>query len=834
MHSLVNNLYSKDTRFLYELIQNAEDNSYAVAGNQKQNPFLAFRIYPDKIIIDSNEDGFLQENVEAICSVAESTKANSEGYIGEKGIGFKSVFKIASKVHVQSGPFSFTFEYTRESDGDGLGMVTPFDEDPEELPKGVRTRMTLTLQDGIDYERLVTEFHSIPDTLLLFLPKLQIFKIEFHSMNEPSYTEEYSKREIQRSGLRMTVLTKSRCAKAEKKTAEKMFYTTRSDLHNLPLDEARVDKKGNSIDRAAVILAFPVDKDDLPVLEQQHTFAFLPLRRVGFNFLIQSDFVTQANREDVVNTPRNKAVLSGVADAFRDAMVLLCKHPTLRYQWMRYLPDDSIVDEFWKGLWLLVRAKLRDTPLLEPWSGKGLYKPANLERLADCMCDKVGNPLLPDLQVEVYLSRKYTEKDFEHLKRLGTTQLTLSSLLKRLEADLYPNAFGSIGRWRTIDYDPDWRTRLCRLLLKSSTAQTSLRTLALVPLPGGGWISANSRTNIYFPHTEGVLIPTDLGLNLVHAAVTKNDAWRELMSTLGVVKCASITVVDAIYKRHSAGPSLERFTLANAAAHIRYLYWFLPSDTVTLKPQIKLCNSELQFNPINTRIYFPSVRNSYSPAELFKKNESLPSIQINYLHAEYLSAVDPAVTRNGQSFLLWLEEVVGVRWYPDLGNATCKGLSAEFQYIIRYRSDKVLGILKRFWSQFKNQLTPEVQGELAASTVTLKNKGKGRLQESYAPFPKLERRIAELQVAPAFPFISTSEPLLDEELSQWAFLQTLTAGVEDDATFYLRALQSFVDINPRLETASIGNELSQIYYNLQSKCAQTQDTVRSGFHVLVP
>lgn len=52
-----------------------------------------------------------QSNVRAICSTGESTKTNTSGYIGEKGIGFKSVFKAASKVHIQSGPFSFFFEH---------------------------------------------------------------------------------------------------------------------------------------------------------------------------------------------------------------------------------------------------------------------------------------------------------------------------------------------------------------------------------------------------------------------------------------------------------------------------------------------------------------------------------------------------------------------------------------------------------------------------------------------------------------------------------------------------------------------------------------------------
>ncbi len=62
---------------MYELIQNAEDNSYSTATADGEEPFLAFKLYPDKMIIDSNEDGFSKANISAICSVGRSTKKHS-------------------------------------------------------------------------------------------------------------------------------------------------------------------------------------------------------------------------------------------------------------------------------------------------------------------------------------------------------------------------------------------------------------------------------------------------------------------------------------------------------------------------------------------------------------------------------------------------------------------------------------------------------------------------------------------------------------------------------------------------------------------------------------
>ena len=171
-------LYSKDTRFVYELIQNAEDNTYTktiVSGSQ---PLLDFTLSPKQITVDSNEDGFNEENVRAICKLGGSTKTATSGFIGEKGIGFKSVFKIASKVRVQSGPFCFAFEHG--DDDLGLGMVTPINEEHEFLPEGIRTRFTLTLNQQTSYEDRITEFQNLPDTLLLFLTKLKKLVVRIH------------------------------------------------------------------------------------------------------------------------------------------------------------------------------------------------------------------------------------------------------------------------------------------------------------------------------------------------------------------------------------------------------------------------------------------------------------------------------------------------------------------------------------------------------------------------------------------------------------------------------------------------------------------------------
>lgn len=72
-------------------VQNADDNNYP----ENVEPTLAFILQDSGIVVLNNERGFSAQNMRALCDVGNSTKkGSSTGYIGKKGIGFKSVFRV--------------------------------------------------------------------------------------------------------------------------------------------------------------------------------------------------------------------------------------------------------------------------------------------------------------------------------------------------------------------------------------------------------------------------------------------------------------------------------------------------------------------------------------------------------------------------------------------------------------------------------------------------------------------------------------------------------------------------------------------------------------------
>ena len=80
-------LYSDRTHFILELIQNADDNEYDIG----VIPTLRIRLSRGMITVESNETGFEERHVRALCDINHSTKKDRKvtenDSIGEKGIG---------------------------------------------------------------------------------------------------------------------------------------------------------------------------------------------------------------------------------------------------------------------------------------------------------------------------------------------------------------------------------------------------------------------------------------------------------------------------------------------------------------------------------------------------------------------------------------------------------------------------------------------------------------------------------------------------------------------------------------------------------------------------
>ncbi|KAL8829788.1 MAG: hypothetical protein Q9191_001815 [Dirinaria sp. TL-2023a] len=819
--TLSNQLYSKDTRFVYELIQNAEDNTYNICKARGVSPGLIFTVAPDLIIIDSNEDGFTENDVRALCELGGSTKTASGGFIGEKGIGFKSVFKIASRVRIQSGPFCFAFEYGK--DDDGLGMVTPINDEHEKLPKKVRTRFTLTLNGHVSFDDLVHEFNGLPDTLLLFLTKLKRITIrvpKVAGLSNTVYTYTYDET------LQIGTVVKSESMGESSKVTSRQYYVERRVIKDLPADKARPHTSG-----AEVVLAFPVNEESRPIIEQQHVFAFVPMRRVGFNFQIQSDFVVQASREDILDSAWNNALLDGVAATFRQAVLHFRRNHPLEFSWIRFLPSDHIPEPFWARLRGKILEYLRHEEVLQTWNADRLARAAEIRLVPPDFLDANGKPLFSSLAGTLHcISSDYSRDDTDLLTALGVQTLSSHEFCHRLSFDLDFD----VSRFKSnAQSDFDWNTRTARKLLAISESDFAMiQEINLIPLQDGTWTSA-STAELYFPEYQSVPVPSDIGLRLVDKDFLSNAARRELYYVLGVEDCLPNLVISKIRRRYNT----DFAKLGASVSHIRWLYHFLPEEQRGLDRLIPLfahdgvptyrARKTIAGERRVCDLYFET-EDEFGVKELCREQSSIfpkkgvTQYEVYFINEAYLNAVEPMVLVHGMSWLNWLEDSAGVRRIPRLVRSVdSTKISNLFSWLVSNRPGQVVETLHAYWYSYKDQMKPEIIKFLREAKVLWRQGKEIALGATWIPTPELVKicedygsvrkgRFSHSSVVAEMPFLDIRTRLNPQNQGEWRFLAQFGVSFDANTFFYLEALR-VLRTDSRLTTGSFPKKLGRVY-----------------------
>lgn len=166
--SLSDGLYGDLTHFFWELLQNADDSKYLTT------PRVDFLLTSHSLNYRTNKIGFTRGDVESLCAVGYSSKAGQNDTIGEKGIGFKSIFKIAEVVIIKSGVYSFKLD-TRPPLGN-VGMVLPIWMDTTEDFPG--TSICLQFRADLDVSKLRQHLASFDFTFLLFTRNIKVIKLK--------------------------------------------------------------------------------------------------------------------------------------------------------------------------------------------------------------------------------------------------------------------------------------------------------------------------------------------------------------------------------------------------------------------------------------------------------------------------------------------------------------------------------------------------------------------------------------------------------------------------------------------------------------------------------
>jgi hypothetical protein len=812
-------------------------------------PYVSFQVHPRRIVLECNEDGFTKENLSAICSIGQSSKSASQGYIGEKGIGFKSVFMAAWKVRIQSGAFSFYFTHkTKES---GMGMISPIWEDTDEVLEPPLTRITMYLhQEGdadmlaMSRESIREQFSEIQETFLLFMKNIRRFCVSVHNEGgEQTSCATYSIDRLQQKAD-YAILKKTMVANGRTKEEANYYHVTTYQVTNLSKNENRVyskDEEANgAYSRSQIVLAFPLSEDSIPVTATQNLFAFLPVRPVGFKFIIQADFVTEANRQDVVNDSlRNRDILDGISCAFAKAVLQFCEHETLKYQWMRYLPDKNGKD--FSPLWLSLVNKIADTvnktAVLYGQKRTDRRFIRDLFRLSnDVIEDK--RPLFDDGDPEQIISQHYEASDLQILCDYGLNYASFDQIIPWVRKDLKR---GALSRMKSPETPESWHTQASDLLSvpfnkKYPKATRMLKELDLLPLKDGSWVSSLLYP-VYFADIDGMDIPSDIDLPLISKSVA-NSARLALFEHLGAKKAPVNLVRNKILDRYLESTTPRRITLEASKHHLEFLYL-----TEHLKDDDERSYSTLQIrnrngNWILPRITYMYVANkeSYGPWELLRKTDpgpnpgdGAPGRNSNFVSEEYFTDSPATPPEQKVTWLEWFYMKLDVERYVPIQDK--KLLSDYGRYLQEHRPEKFLGALRISYQQTRN-LSSDLIEHLRVTEVLCRGNQRVLLKDTYFPTEELERRV-ERFVEPGifFPWLwLDTETTHDAIPSRWKNLLDLLwpRSPSTDLNMALNMLKCFLNAFPSNAPSQSLDRLFDLYHYIESKYREHENRIEAG------
>lgn len=105
LDALSKDLYADSKRFIYELLQNADDS--AINGHSVQ---VWIKIIGNYLIVAHSGKPFSERDAQGICNINSGTKKSDISKTGYKGIGFKSVFGQSKKVIIYTNKEYFKFD----------------------------------------------------------------------------------------------------------------------------------------------------------------------------------------------------------------------------------------------------------------------------------------------------------------------------------------------------------------------------------------------------------------------------------------------------------------------------------------------------------------------------------------------------------------------------------------------------------------------------------------------------------------------------------------------------------------------------------------------------
>ena len=801
-------LYSTSTRFILELIQNADDNKY-----EDCTPSLKV-IYRDGgyLWIGCNEVGFTESNVRAICSIGDSTKTiqqSRKGYIGEKGIGFKSVFTVADLVWIRSGALEFRFDKTKK-----LGMIAPewctFLEHPG--LSTYRTRFCFRIPVAEKRNEVRHDLLGLKPELLLFLRQLMAISVSIEDANAMPTTNYQLKRDnSQYRGFTMIRLGRTDLQATTPTSTVKRYIIRTIVVRDMPAEELRP-----GISESDVVLAFPVDENYTPIIEDQPTFNFLPIRAYGLpvrpvspfwasalltllgQFVLHGDFLLTASREDILHGKQwNQHLAGSVVGCFHQCVVDFNARDVLTYTWPRYVasqgnPHGSIFRNFFVDLVNSLRLKdvimSQALPTLRAPSRLSYVPPVfrwEDKHLFDDLSDSMN-----------YASHRYSPADLANLRIQCQSGVEFVRLLQR---DIRDNPSGF--RQRSVG----WHTKLAEAIIYTGR-YNDVRHLNIIPLRDGDW--TNAQRNVYFPELQegGNAVPCGVSVAIIDESAVTVRSRKMLYQRLGALQLTSAELYKLVVDQHKDhGGQYGNWTRDIVVAHAWFLFCSPTRPADGHLNDLWMASSNSQLLHKGQHLYMDV------PESGFRVSDYLSHQDVHYVDDSYL---EHAPANRTQPWLTWLQQQLGVRTRPKLSSSG--HISDEFKIIItRSTANDWLLLLKNQYRYYASSIT-RLQTQLARQAVRCFDGRYHEVCKVYLETPTVNAESVPRTWVPTLHVEDSADPL-------WQNMTVIGLRMRPDLEFYVTSLTKLK------ENWSVSSSLSAVrrmYNGISQYFEENPDYVR--------
>ncbi len=588
LDTLSSDIYTDSKRFIYELLQNADDSP-----EEGSTVKVWIKTFGDVLVVAHSGQAFDERDVQGLCNVNNGTKKTDASKTGYKGIGFKSVFGQSENVTVYTNNEYFRFDSSfpfdwrwdeNKADWERISerefvhpwQIIPIYTEDKDVSAPVHQYIQainstvatiIKLDNGTDTLLAIQE---LSENVNMFLFLKNISEINF-ALNETDHIEinrlESNYIELKKNGeieARWLINTINLGVPAELSSALK--------------DERNIPEKLLNAKNIELTLAAKIGENGIEELttSEKLLYSYLPTDETKYQFpvLVNTSFLTNANREHLhADSKWNQWLFKSIAiEIFQWISILVVGQ--LKFQAYRLIPRNICDDELGKHFNLGVKEAINTVKFV-------ITKEDQLVRIEDSIVDFtylsektfVGEEeirkLLSDFEsTDVSCSKAFVKNsDFGNaLKLLGVDSFGWEDLPRLLKTS-------SFSKNHSIDKNIALIKHLKSVSDNKSVKRVTNEALRKWPFVIDHKNKLNMPSEIYFPTTDDNSWDNpESELAFLHIKIQEwlslNPSIRIWLEQLGVVEKTDIS-----YITKTLIPNSENYiTKENAIPTIRNIF----------------------------------------------------------------------------------------------------------------------------------------------------------------------------------------------------------------------------------------------------------------------